>query len=204
MVFVQNSLEPKENEDFPLALKFQTLGILSASAPAQVRNQDQATCEFCQSQDAGHCHLIFRCLHTRPLRESPRFLPLQHAPVFTRCTGIPSMPVRLNRSSFPTTNWTFVANDEPYFVFTDGSVNPPALPHVRFSSWAISCSSKLGGDFAPWAAGITPGHFHDISRAETYAILACLETMGKCQIYCDNQGVVQVLSAILEVGFDAF
>ena len=65
----------RKMKDFPLALKFRTLGILSSSALAQIRNQDQATCEFCQAQDAGHYHLIFRCPHTRPLRELPRFLP---------------------------------------------------------------------------------------------------------------------------------
>ena len=194
----------RKMKDFPLALKFRTLGILSSSALAQIRNQDQGTCEFCQAQEAGHYHLIFRCPHTRPLRDLPRFLPLQHAPTFTRCTGIPSMSLPLDRTSRPPTHWTFTANTDLYYIFTDGSASPPALPHIRCSSWAVSCSSTFGGDFVPWAAGITPGHFHDISRAETYAILACLETIGKCHIYCDNQGVVQVLSDILETGFDVF
>ena len=142
----------RKMKDFPLALKFRTLGILSASALAQIRNQDQAVCEFCQAQEAGQCHLIFRCAHTRHLRESPRFLPLLHAPIFTRCTGIPSMPLPLCGQFPPQPVWNFVANAEPYFVFTDGSANPPALPHIRCSSWGITWSPDFGGDtsYYPW------------------------------------------------------
>ena len=93
---------------------------------------------------------------------------------------------------------------DPVFVFTDGSANPSHLPNIRLSSWAVCISDTWLGQVRPHVAGITPGSHHDISRAETYAILACLEAVAKATIFCDNKGVVQVMSTLLDGTFDCF
>ena len=194
----------RKMKDFPLALKFRTLGILSGSAQAQIRAVDQATCDFCNGREVGHCHLVLRCPATAHLRDDPRFRSLQFASVFTRCTGIPTMPKDLPRFDAPPGNWTFYGNTDRVYVFTDGSANPSSLPNVRLSSWAFCIADTWLGEVRPYLAGITPGSYHDISRAETYAVLASLESFALVTIFCDNQGVVQVLSKILQGTFDFF
>ena len=193
----------RKMKDFPLALKFRTLGILSGSAQAQMKGMSTA-CEFCGQPEAGHCHLLFRCPHTQSVREKPCFAALKDAPLFTRCTGIPSMPKPLIRSTAPNPTWKFHNNQTRVFAFTDGSASPPSLPHVRCSSWAVSVSERHMDPPQSWVSGITPGRYQDISRAETFAILACLETIALCHIYCDNQGVVQVMTQLLAGTFDLF
>ena len=191
-------------KDFPLALKFRTLGILSGSAQAQMKGVAEVKCDFCHQPEAGHCHLILRCPHTQCLRDSPKFQSLRETPIFTRCTEIPSMPSPLPSPTGMQPRWTFRANSSRVFVFTDGSANPPSMPNIRMSSWAVAMSTSYLSCPHCWVSGPTPGRYHDISRAETYAVLACLETLASCHIYCDNQGVVQVMTQLLQGKFDPF
>ena len=76
--------------DFPLSRRFRTLGILSGSAKAQINGQEQVSCEFCNAHEAGQCHVVLRCQKTQHIRDVPKYQPLKHASVFTRCTGIPT------------------------------------------------------------------------------------------------------------------
>ena len=85
--------------DYPLSQKFRTLGILSGSAKAQINGLEHTRCEFCSAQEAGHEHVVLRCEKTASLRNSPKYLPLRYASVFTRCAGIPTMTGALPRPS---------------------------------------------------------------------------------------------------------
>ena len=49
--------------------------------------------------------------------------------------------------------------------------------------------------------GITPGPFHTIARAETYAVLQAIRLHTKVTLYVDNQGVVSNLNRILREGY---
>ena len=49
--------------------------------------------------------------------------------------------------------------------------------------------------------GITPGPFHTIARAETYAVLQAIRLHTKVKLYVDNQGVVSNLNRILREAY---
>ena len=85
--------------DFPLSQKFRTLGILSGSVKAQINGQEHARCEFCNAEEAGQNHIVLRCETTAHLRSMAKYKPLQHASIFTRCTGIPTGPPLLRPST---------------------------------------------------------------------------------------------------------
>ena len=178
--------------DFPLSQKF-TLGILSGSARAQINGLEHARCEFC------------RCGKTAHLRTMHKYRPLQHASTFTKCTGIPDAPGPLPRPSVDFRPLGFNANHDPIIVCTDGSACPSDLPNVRVSTtWVAVAATQVGGPFYPLCAGVTPGQFRDIIRAETFGVLVCLEHTRACDIHCDNQGVVHMLPRILKTPFDPF
>ena len=184
----------KEN---PLALKCRTLGVLSGSALATIHNLEASCCEFCNAPAAGQMHLILRCDKVQRLRDDPRFLPLKQAPVFTRCTGIPTTTMPLRRESLQSPRPTFSCNHEVVYIFTDGSANPSALPNIRLSSWAFAVAHVMSGDIQPRLSGIIPGPWHSIARAETYAVLVALQSFRNLHSICDNKGVVARLRFLL-------
>ena len=189
--------------DFPLARRFRTLGILSGSAKAQINGRDRVACEFCNASEAGQCHVVLRCPKTQHIRDLPKYQALQHASTFTRCTGIPTGHP-LTRSSVDFKPHSFNANTEPIILCTDGSAGPSDLPNVRISVWAAVVATAQGSTFSPLAAGITPGQFHDICRAETFGVLVCLEYNRACHIHCDNQSVVTMFQKVLAAPFSPF
>ena len=187
----------KAFKESPLALKCRTLGVLSGSALATIHNLEASCCEFCNAPEAGQMHLILRCDKVQPLRDDPRFARLKEAPVFTRCTGIPTSTLALRRESLQSPSPTFSCNNEVVYLFTDGSANPSALPNVRLSSWALVVAHTIYGDFQPRLSGITPGPWHSIARAETYAVLVAIQSFRNLHIICDNKGVVTRLRFLL-------
>ena len=189
--------------DFPLSRRFRTLGILSGSAKAQINGQDRVSCAFCDASEAGQCHIVLRCPKTQHIRDMPKYQALQHTSTFTRCTGIPTGHP-LTRSSVDFKPHTFNANTEPRIICTDGSAGPSDLPNVRVSMWAAVVATSQSSAFSPLAAGVTPGQFHDICRAETFGVLVCLEYNRACHIHCDNQGVVTMFQKVLAAPFSPF
>ena len=189
--------------DFPLSRRFRTLGILSGSAKAQIKGQEQVSCEFCQAPEAGQCHLVLRCQKTQHIRNMPKYQPLKHASIFTRCTGIPTGH-QLTRHSLEFHPHSFNANQQPVVICTDGSAGPSDLPNIRISTWGVVLANTHGSPFYPLATGVTPGHFHDICRAETFGVLVSLEYNRACQIHCDNQSVVTMFQQLLRTPFDPF
>ena len=75
------------------------------------------------------------------------------------------------------------------------------MPNVRLSSWAFVVSHSPFGKFHPWASGVTPGPWHTIARAETFAVLAALECFRSVHIICDSKGVVSRLRFLLSNPF---
>ena len=189
--------------EFPLSRRFGTLCILSGSAKAQIYGQEQVSCEFCNANEAGQCHIVLRCRKTQHIRDMPKYQPLRHASIFTRCTGIPTGRP-LTRSSVDFCPQSFNANQEPVIVCTGGSAGPSDLPNIRISTWAAVAAAREGSPFYPLASGVTPGQFHDICRAETFGVLVCLEYNRSCHIHCDNQSVVTMFRQILRAPFDPF
>ena len=188
-------------KECPLAVKCRTLGVLSGSALATIHNLEASKCEFCDQPEAGQMHLVLRCAKVQPLRDDPRFQSLRDASTFTRCTGIPESVVPLQRGSVVAPRFRFVNNQERVYICTDGSANPSAMPNVRLSSWAFVVSHSPLGKFHPWASGVTPGSWHTIARAETFAVLAALECFRSVHIICDNKGVVSRLRFLLSNPF---
>ena len=188
-------------KECPLAVKCRTLGVLSGSALATIHNLEASKCEFCDQPEAGQMHLVLRCAKVQPLRDDPRFQSLREASTFTRCTGIPASVVPLQRGSVVAPRFQFVNNQERVYICTDGSANPSAMPNVRLSSWAFVVSHSPLGKFHPWASGVTPGPWHTIARAETFAVLAALECFRSVHIICDNKGVVSRLRFLLSNPF---
>ena len=60
---------PRESPP-PLATKFRTLGLLTASAVASVQQRDDPTCEFCNELNGGQLHLATECSAFRDIRDS--------------------------------------------------------------------------------------------------------------------------------------
>ena len=114
------------------------------------------------------------------------------------------MPVVLPRSQVDFRTLHFRPDPQPVILFTDGSASPPDMANMRVSSWAVVAAHQSGGNLSPLCAGITPGPFHDISGAETFAVLACMEHTMSCHMHFDNQGVVSMLQRILASQFDPF
>ena len=142
-------------------------------------------------------HLVLRCSKVQLLRDEPRFSSLKDAPVFTRCTGIPTSVLPLRRESLHFPNPGFSCNSEVVYIFTDGSANPSALPNVRLSSWGFVVAHTVYGQFQPWVSGVTPGPCHSIARAETFAVLIALQSFRYLHICCDNKGDVTRMRFLL-------
>ena len=147
----------KAFKERPLAVKCRTLGVLSGSALATVRNLEASCCEFCGDPEAGQMHLVLRCSKTQSLRDGPRFARLQEASVFNNCTGIPTLAAPLRRESPNIPKFNFVCNHDPVYICTDESANPSAPPYVRLSSSGFVVARLPYGEFHPWTSGVTPG-----------------------------------------------
>ena len=199
-VFDWRALWSKAKTLPPLAVKFRTFGILSGTAVARMKGEDDVKCELCGGAQAGQRHLVLECPSTQSIRDQPKFAPVLNMNTFTQCTGIPS---RLQ--SWTPLQWSstqHIADGLEWTeVFTDGSASPPEFPGVRISSWSVvGCGHKLG-QYYDGASGLTPGYVH-IARAETYAVLQGMRMVRACTFYVDNQGVVNNLHKILAGGFN--
>ena len=187
----------------PLALRYRTFGILSGSAVAQMNNTEEKKCEFCTSTDTGHIHLVTSCAATEAIRNSPEYSELKKTNIFTRCTGIPAQVKVVPTDSDTSLGATPVSDpNKVYYVFTDGSASPADLPQVRLSSWAMVWTDTHLGSFPSSWEGITPGPFHTIARAETYAVVQALKTHPRLVLHIDNQGVVSNLKRISREGYN--
>ena len=58
------------------------------------------------------------------------------------------------------------------------------------------------GNFSLFASGITPGSWHTIARAETFALLAALQSFRLIYIAGDSRGVVSGVQSLLRKPFD--
>ena len=78
------------------------------------------------------------------------------------------------------------------------------LSFVRMDPHAHRTYQMYGSQHGrrPLCAGVAPGQFHDIIRAETFGVLVCLEHTWTCHTHCDNQGVVNMLQGVLKTPFD--
>ena len=182
----------------PLSLKFRTLGILSGSALAKIRGEDDVKCELCGSNQSGQEHLVLHCPSTAHFRNKPELASLQCLHPFTRCTGIPCSHPRWP-SYAAQEKLRAVPGSGRFSIFTDGSAFAPNLPRIRISGWAVAMATDL--NFVEVSSGLTTGNLHNIARAETMAIVRTLQLFDQPDIFCDNSGVVRNLLYILEHGF---
>ena len=83
-------------------------------------------------------------------------------------------------------------------IFTDGSASPPDLPQIRLSSWGLVWSCTHLGSPQGRLHGITPGPFHTIARADTYAVLQAIRLHARVALYV---GVVNNLRRIIREGY---
>ena len=74
----------------PLAMKFRTFGVLSGTAVARMRGQEEACCELCGGPQAGQRHLVLECPATKTVRDRPKYGAVPQLHTFTQCTGIPA------------------------------------------------------------------------------------------------------------------
>ena len=186
----------------PLALRYRTFGILSGSALAKINQEAVQKCEFCGSPDVGHLHLVTECEATASIRNKPEFSSLHAVNLFTKCTGVPAQNQDVQVSqTVPNHSWPQSDPDIMYHTFTDGSASPPDMPQVRLSSWGMVWTSDFMSPPQGKLHGITPGPFHTIARAETYAVLQAIRLHTKVTLYVDNQGVVSNLNRILREGY---
>ena len=182
----------------PLSLKYRTLGVLSGSALAKIRGEDEVKCELCGSNQSGQEHLVMHCPTTAHLRNKPEHAPLLCLHPFTRCTGIPCSQPRWPIYTSPELLHA-CAPECRCSIFTDGSAFAPKLPRIRISGWAVTMATEHG--FSEASSGLTAGEIHNIARAETMAVLRALQIFHELDIYCDNAGVVRNMAHILEHGF---
>ena len=182
----------------PLSLKCRTLGVLSGSALAKIRGDDEVKCELCGSSQSGQGHLVMHCPSTAHLQAKPEHAPLLCLRPFTRCTGIPCSQLKWPSYISPELRNAIPLNVRCP-VFTDGSAFAPKLPRIRISGWAVVMATDQG--FIEASSGLTAGDSHNIARAETMAVVRALQTFGKLDIFCDNAGVVRNMLHILEHGF---
>ena len=88
-------------------------------------------------------------------------------------------------------------------LFRDGSASPTDLPNIRLSARSM-VRAHPGGSFTKLANGPSPGAFHNILRAETYAVLVALRITIRVNLFVDNSTVVNHLNRLLLTGFDPF
>ena len=184
----------------PLALRYRTFGLLSGSALAQMHQTEEKKCEFCGSQSVGHQHLVTECEATAPIRNKPEYSKLLVLNPFTRCSGVPAQNQEVQVCQV-TSNQTW-PNSDPnvvYHTFTDGSASPQ-IYHRLDSLHGVWCGHAPGSPQGK-LHGITPGPFHTIARAETYAVLQAIRLHARVALYVDNQGVVSNLRRILREGY---
>ena len=187
----------------PLATKFRTLGLLTVSAVASVQQRDNPMCEFCDDPNGGQLHIATECRAFRDIRDAPENNLLWEAHPFTQCTGIPcrARPAEPlpDYISQPNDSWTGHA-----FIFTDGSASPPELPQARLSSWSVVAARDKLAPIYTIVSGLTPGIYHDICRAETFAVLQAVMAFQGGIIFCDNASVVATWNNILSSNLDMF
>ena len=185
----------------PLSIKYRTFGLLSSSARARIQGTDTGNCELCGAQKAGHIHTVEECPALDEIRQLPKYARIPSIPRFTRCTGVPSSAFRIDDE--PLQTWFPPKLIPSADVFTDGSASPTDLPNVRLSAWSTVLAHQ-DGTFSCLASGPSPGPFHNILRAETYAILVALRTVIRIHLFVDNSTVVNSLHRLLNVGFDPY
>eukprot|EP00435_Cladocopium_sp_Y103_P076071 s49_g75.t1 len=83
-------------------------------------------------------------------------------------------------------------------LFTDGSCLGPRDPLSRLASWGVVQGvPSVDMDFAPVAAGLLPGRFQTVTRAEMFAaVIACRYANMRqkpFRLWIDNQHVVKCL-----------
>ena len=172
----------------PLSLSFRVGKILSASALATFRGLSHFDCEFCGSTESDTRHLVDHCPAFSHTRDNHGYTDFRDAPLLTRCTGIPSLPVP------PTLDApeegpgpTNVTKDSVFF--TDGSAVSPDLPAIRAASWSIVVAHP-DGSFPLVRRGLLPGRIQTIGRAELFAFLVLPRTGGQGTVFIDCQYIL--------------
>ena len=172
----------------PLSLSFRVGKLLSASALANIRGSTHSDCEFCGSSTSDTRHLVDECPAFSQTRDNHGYSDFCNAPLFIRCTGIPSFcaPPALD---MPVEGPGLANVPVGLPFFTDGSALSPDLPVIRAASWSIAVA-LLDGTFPLVYRGLLPGSVQTIGRAELFAFLALLRSGGSGTVYVDCQYVL--------------
>ena len=184
----------------PLSIKYRTFGILSPRLELESKGLRQVS---------ANCVVPRRLVTSIPLRNAwledvrqlPKYARIPSIPRFTRCTGVPISVFRMEDEPFEI--WASLELVPAADLFTDGSASPTDLPNVRLSAWSVVLAHP-GGSFSVLAHGPSPGPFHNILQAETYAVLVALRTTIRVHLFVDNSTVVNLLNRLLFSGFDPF
>ena len=153
--------------------------------------KDDNTCPFCGRVD-GRLHRFEECPLFDFLRSRHLYLfQFWHTlPIFTRAYGLISEPPLLRPFwgmlagfSSPSCHRKTVVHPVP--LFTDGSCFYPAHPLIRIASFAI-VRPLHNHDYIIESAGILPGQYQTIQRAELTAGIIAFSLYDRVHVFTDS------------------
>ena len=159
-------------------------------------------CDVCDEPSTRAKHLILECKGRAKLRTSPKTLgPKKRR--FLQDVQLYRLPLISHPDSPPAQH--SLLSTEPtvvFTVFTDGSADPNPTPKCQIELLG-SCVRNTLGTLKEVASGLSPGAWHNVLRAEPFAVLVALQVYLSPQLYVDNAAVVGNRRMLLEQGLDS-
>ena len=162
-------------------------------------------CPFCTCNDGRH-HRLFICKAFREIRvrfskavqwaskqsDSLKYfgLPCFRPTIWDKIQAIcPSKPT-----------WNHPPpDDEPWWLFLDGSAFGQTQKDIVISAWAVVRAPYMVHNFETVSCDFTPSWEHSSYRAEVSAILGALQVRQHCHLFSDCQAATDTLQDLLRI-----